>query len=146
MHILRLANPENVVGIGVHLPDDMTEVMKTAILNSLLRAKKWARIVVVCPYNSENMFKRFETITSDNPAKELVKMIDNEIEGGVRGNLSANKTLSALRRRGINVRRGVILERAINHSILGLVPVGIDEGQGVDEKVELGLRIAKLLS
>jgi putative methanogen marker protein 4 len=80
-----------------------------------------------------------EIIHSDDPSKKLIELLlTGKIDGAVRGTLSATKTLSELKR-ALNVRklyRVALLETADGRPFF-LAPVGIDEGNSVDDKVEL---------
>ena len=80
-----------------------------------------------------------EIIDSKEPAKKLVELlVTGQIDGAVRGTLSATKTLSELKR-ALNIKklyRVALLETAGGKPFF-LAPVGIDEGNSVDDKVEL---------
>lgn len=80
-----------------------------------------------------------EIIHSEDPSKKLIELLlTGKIDGAVRGTLSATKTLSELKS-SLNVRklyRVALLETADGRPFF-LAPVGIDEGNSVDDKVEL---------
>ncbi len=85
-----------------------------------------------------------EIIHSDDAPKKLVELLlSGKIDGAVRGTLSATKTLSELKR-SLNIKklyRVALLETA-NGKPFFLAPVGIDEGNSIDDKVELVKRAA----
>jgi putative methanogen marker protein 4 len=84
-------------------------------------------------------------ITPEDPATELVELLARgEIDGAVRGNVSASKAMSALSRRfNIKVHRIALLE--LNGWAFFLAPVGIDEGETLSDKLNLVLNGAKFL-
>jgi predicted methyltransferase MtxX (methanogen marker protein 4) len=85
-----------------------------------------------------------EIINSDNAPKKLVELLlSGNIDGAVRGTLSATKTLSELKR-SLNFKklyRVALLETADGKPFF-LAPVGIDEGNSIEDKVELVKRAA----
>jgi len=80
-----------------------------------------------------------EIIHSNEPPEKLIELLlTGKIDGAVRGTLSATKTLSQLKR-ALNIKklyRVALLETADGRPFF-LAPVGIDEGNTVDDKVEL---------
>ncbi|HMB44643.1 MAG TPA: methanogenesis marker protein Mmp4/MtxX [Candidatus Methanoperedens sp.] len=86
-----------------------------------------------------------EVIHSNEPSKKLIELLLNgKIDGAVRGTLSATKTLSQLKK-SLNVTklyRVALLETADGRPFF-LAPVGIDEGNSVDDKVELIKRASR---
>lgn len=82
---------------------------------------------------------------SQEPWKDLVRLLAaGEIEGAVRGNLPAGRTMRALSEEfGIRVRRLALLELSGWSFLLG--PVGIDEGESMVDRLELLLGGARLL-
>lgn len=80
-----------------------------------------------------------EIIHSIEPWKKLVELlVVGEIDGAVRGTLSATKTLLELKE-SLNIKklyRVALLETADGKPFF-LAPVGIDEGNSVDDKIEL---------
>ena len=79
------------------------------------------------------------------PWKELVRLLAaGEIEGAVRGNLPAGRTMRALAEKfEVPVRRLALLELSGWAFLLG--PVGIDEGETIEDRLGLVLEGAKLL-
>lgn len=85
-----------------------------------------------------------EVIHSNEPSKKLIELLlSGKIDGAVRGTLSATKTLAELKRSlDLNrLYRVALLETADGRPFF-LAPVGIDEGNSVDDKVELIKRAA----
>ena len=84
-------------------------------------------------------------VASKEPWKELVRLLAaGEIEGAVRGNLPAGRTMRALAEQfEIRVRRLALLELSGWAFLLG--PVGIDEGETMPDRLELVLGGAKFL-
>ncbi|HIH43842.1 MAG TPA: methanogenesis marker protein Mmp4/MtxX [Candidatus Methanoperedenaceae archaeon] len=121
------------IGIGV---STITESM----YDSLVHAGEFADVVLVGDRKKISRYRsKLEIVDSPEPHRKLVDMlIRNEIDGAVRGTLSATKTLSALKA-GLGVKklhRVALLETAAGTPFF-LAPVGIDEGSSVDEKIEL---------
>jgi putative methanogen marker protein 4 len=80
-----------------------------------------------------------ELVPSCRPEAELVEMLlRGEVDAAIRGTLSANKTLRELKRSfGLSkIHRVAVLETPQRTAFL-LAPVGVDEGNDVDDKVEL---------
>ena len=80
-----------------------------------------------------------ELVPSSRPEAEVVEMLlRGEVDAAIRGTLSANKTLRELKRSfGLDkIHRVAILETPQRTAFL-LAPVGVDEGNDVDDKVEL---------
>ncbi len=80
-----------------------------------------------------------EIIHSTEPSKKLVELlVAGEIDGAVRGTLSATATLKKLKS-ALKIKklyRVALLETAEGVSFF-LAPVGIDEGNSVENKIEL---------
>jgi len=115
------------------------------VIKSAQDASEYADVVLV---GDENEIKAIgsdlEIIHSDEAPKKLVELlISGKIDGAVRGTLSATKTLSELKR-SLNIKklyRVALLETADGKPFF-LAPVGIDEGNSTDDKVELVKRAA----
>jgi putative methanogen marker protein 4 len=109
-------------------------------------ASEYARVVLI---GDENEIKAIgtdlEIIHSNEPSMKLIELLLNgKIDGAVRGTLSATKTLSQLKK-SLNVTklyRVALLETADGRPFF-LAPVGIDEGNSVDDKVELIKRASR---
>lgn len=121
------------IGIGLVNPSG-------DVLESLASAKEYAEIVAVGDTAPEGI----ELIRSDTPEEELIRLLmSSEIDGAVRGNISATKTMRALSGAGIDVMRMALLE--LGGWAFFLAPVGIDEGDTLRGKLELARRGASFL-
>ncbi|VVB85678.1 Uncharacterised protein [uncultured archaeon] len=78
-------------------------------------------------------------VHSTEPSGKLVEMlVGGEIDGAVRGTLGATKTLTALKSSlGMKKLYRVALLETAEGTPFFLAPVGIDEGNSVEDKVEL---------
>lgn len=110
------------------------------LIRSAEAAREYADVVLV---GDEKEIKAtgtdLEIINSKEPTKKLVELlVAGQIDGAVRGTLSATKTLSELKK-SLNIKklyRVALLETADGKPFF-LAPVGIDEGNSVDDKIEL---------
>jgi putative methanogen marker protein 4 len=110
------------------------------LVKSAQDAAEYADVVLV---GDETEIKAIDTdleiINSGDPSEKLIELLlTSKIDGAVRGTLSATKTLSELKR-SLNIRklyRVALLETADGRPFF-LAPVGIDEGNSVEDKVEL---------
>ncbi len=110
------------------------------LIKSAEAAREYADVVLV---GDEKLIKatgtKLEIIHSSEPTKKLVELlVSGEIDGAVRGTLSATKTLSELKK-SLNLTklyRVALLETADGRPFF-LAPVGIDEGNSIEDKVEL---------
>jgi putative methanogen marker protein 4 len=84
-------------------------------------------------------------VSTDEPWRELVRLLDEgEIDGAVRGNLPAGRTMRAIAERfNVKVKRLALLELSGWSFLLG--PVGIDEGETILDRLALVLEGAKFL-
>jgi len=110
------------------------------LIKSAQEAKEYAEVVL---FGDENEIKatgiELEVIHSKTPERKLVELlVQGKIEGAVRGNLSAAKTLSELKKafKLTKLQRIALLETAAGIPFF-LAPVGIDEGKTVADKIEL---------
>jgi len=80
-----------------------------------------------------------EIIHSPDPSNKLVELLEKEeIDGAVRGTLSATKTLSALKSSlGMKKLYRIALMETADGKPFFLAPVGIDEGNSVEDKIEM---------
>ncbi|HOK58811.1 methanogenesis marker protein Mmp4/MtxX [Methanothrix sp.] len=121
--------------IGIGLVNPGSDVIK-----SLVSAGEYAEIVAVGDAAPEGI----ELIRSDSPEEELIRLLmSSEIDGAVRGNISATRTMRALSSAGIDVMRMALLE--LGGWAFFLAPVGIDEGDTLQDKLELAMRGASFL-
>ncbi len=80
-----------------------------------------------------------EIIHSTEPAEKLIELlVGGEIDGAVRGTLSATKTLAVLKKSlGIGKLYRVALLETADRRLFFLAPIGIDEGNSIVDKIEL---------
>ncbi|MCZ7392232.1 MAG: methanogenesis marker protein Mmp4/MtxX [Candidatus Methanoperedens sp.] len=110
------------------------------LLRSAEAAREYADVVLV---GDEKAIRAtgtgLEIIHSADPSKKLIELlVAGEIDGAVRGTLSATKTLSELKK-ALKIKklyRVALLETCDGRPFF-LAPVGIDEGNSVGDKVEL---------
>ncbi|MCX9012596.1 MAG: methanogenesis marker protein Mmp4/MtxX [Candidatus Methanoperedens sp.] len=110
------------------------------LIKSAEDAGEYAEVVLV---GNEEQIKAagtdLEIIHSTEPSKKLIQLLaGKEIDGAVRGTLSATKTLSILKSTFDmeKLYRVSLLETADNVPFF-LAPVGIDEGISAADKIEL---------
>lgn len=112
------------------------------LIASLESAAEYADLLLVgdpgCACNQD-------CFVSQEPWNDLVRLLAaGEIEGAVRGNLPAGRTMRALSEQfSIRVRRLALLE--LPGWVFMLGPVGIDEGESMADRLELLLGGARLL-
>ena len=110
------------------------------LIRSAQDAREYADVVLV---GDEEQIRatgtELEMIHSTEPSKKLVRLLmDEEIDGAVRGTLSATKTLSALKNSvGMKKLYRIALMETADGIPFFLAPVGIDEGNSVEDKMEL---------
>ncbi len=110
------------------------------IIKSAQDAREYAQVVLV---GDEEQIRstgtELEIIHSSDPSKKLVELlIEENIDGAVRGTLSATKTLSALKSSlGMKKLYRIALMETADVTPFFLAPVGIDEGNSVEDKIEL---------
>ena len=123
------------IGIGIWKAD-------ADLIESLQSAREYADLLLV---GDPGCDCDLECAVSREPWKEIVRLLaDGKIEGAVRGNLPAGRTMRALSEQfGIQVRRLALLELSGWSFLLG--PVGIDEGECMADRLELLLGGARLL-
>ncbi|MCJ7445718.1 MAG: methanogenesis marker protein Mmp4/MtxX [Methanotrichaceae archaeon] len=131
----RARNNQARIGIGIGKAD-------AKLITSLQSAKEYANLVVIGnpPSHSD-----IDCIQSDEPWKKISELLaDGEIDGAVRGNLPASKTMKALASQfNIKIRRLALIELPGWAFFIG--PVGIDEGDAISDKMELILEGANYL-
>jgi putative methanogen marker protein 4 len=123
------------IGIGIWNAD-------AELIASLQSATEYADLLLV---GDPCCDCALDYVASKEPWKELVGLLAaGEIEGAVRGNLPAGRTMRALAEQfQIRVRRLALLELSGWAFLLG--PVGIDEGESMADRLELLLGGAKFL-
>ncbi|WGI17533.1 methanogenesis marker protein Mmp4/MtxX [Methanonatronarchaeum sp. AMET-Sl] len=104
--------------------------------------------VVVVGYN--DVGGEIDFVESERPEELITEMlVQGEVDAVVRGTLGAEKTLSSLKDLfSLNsLYRVAVLETLHpTNKVFLLAPVGIDEGETVDEKVKFGLLSISLLN
>ncbi len=121
------------IGLGIG-------IVSEGLIRSAEDARRYAEIVLV---GDEKQIRSVDTgleiINSSMPSKKLIELLVNGmIDGAVRGTLSATKTLSELKSSlGMGKLYRIALLETADGIPFFLAPVGIDEGNSEDEKVEL---------
>jgi putative methanogen marker protein 4 len=115
------------IGIGIWKAD-------AELIASLQSATKYADLLVV---GDPGCNSPLDYVACEEPWEELVRLLaEGEIDGAVRGNLPAGRTMHALAEQfQIRVRRLALLEVSGWAFLLG--PVGIDEGETAADRLEL---------
>jgi len=123
------------IGIGIWNAD-------AELIASLQSASKYADLLLV---GNPGCDCSLDYVSSKEPWKELVHLLaEGGIEGAVRGNLPAGRTMRALALQfQIRLRRLALLEVSGWAFLLG--PVGIDEGETAEDRLELLQGGAKFL-
>jgi putative methanogen marker protein 4 len=125
----------NHARIGLGIADASEKLIRSAH-----KAQEYADVVLV---GDEEKIRttgtELEIIHSTEPSKKLVQLlVDEEIDGAVRGTLSATKTLSALKNSlGMKKLYRIALMETADGIPFFLAPVGIDEGNSVEDKITL---------
>lgn len=124
------------IGIGIWKAD-------ADLIASLQSATEYADLVLV---GDPCCDCALDYVSTDEPWKELVRLLEKgEIDGAVRGNLPASRTMKALAEQfEIRVKRLALLELSGWAFFLG--PVGIDEGDSISDRLGLALDGAKYLA
>jgi len=123
------------IGIGIWNAD-------AELIASLQSATEYADLLLV---GDPCCDCTLDYVTTKEPWKELVRLLAaGEIDGAVRGNLPAGRTMRALAEQfNVRVRRLALLELSGWAFLLG--PVGIDEGEAMSDRLELLLGGARFL-
>ncbi len=148
IYSLALSNRAKVaIGLNPAIPS--AEIVR----NSALFAKKegYASPILVSGHNPSDSGSTEEVpvLVSDNPEKTLVSLLNAcKVDAAVRGNLSAGRLLPLLRStfRCKTLYRIALME--IKGRMVLLAPVGIDEGDTLEDLVKFanyGMGISKLL-
>jgi putative methanogen marker protein 4 len=127
------------IGIGIWNAD-------AELISSLKSATEYADLVLVGDLGcAGNLAGDLDVVSTKEPWSELIRLLKKgEIDGAVRGNLPAGKTMKCLAREfDIKVRRLALVEQSGWAFLLG--PVGIDEGESVQDRLELALQGAWFL-
>lgn len=123
------------IGIGLWNAD-------SDLLSGLRSAAEYADLVVV---GNSGPVPGAWNIPTEDPCTKLVDLLENgKIDGAVRGNLPAHRTMRCLSRRfNIKVRRLALLDLGGWSFFLG--PVGIDEGETISDRLGLAVDGARYL-
>lgn len=115
------------IGIGIWNAD-------AELIECLKPAAEYAELVLV---GGPAPKCDLECITTEEPWKELAELLAaGQIDGAVRGNLPAGRTMRALSQQfGIRVKRLALIE--ITDWAFFLGPVGIDEGDSIRDRLDL---------
>jgi putative methanogen marker protein 4 len=107
-------------------------------------AEKFAEIVLVGDPGCD-LGEDLAVVGTDDPASVLVELLDKgDIDGAVRGNLSATRVMRKIARTfDVRVRRISLL--ALPDWSFFLAPVGIDEGETVSDRLDLAVMGAEYL-
>lgn len=130
------------VGVGVGDPDTLDR-----ILQGVKQASSTVDIVLVGKPELEGRVKGVHFHPSNEPEGELLELLTSgSVDGVVRGGLSASSFLKQVKAvfNVEKVLRVALLEDAAGHQFM-FAPVGIDEGEGVDEKVSLAAGASSFL-
>ena len=123
------------IGIGIWNAD-------AELIASLQSAAEYADLLLV---GDPCCDCTLDYVACKEPWKELVRLLaEGEIEGAVRGNLPAGRTMRAVAEQfRVRVRRLALLELSGWAFLLG--PVGIDEGESMQDRLGLVLGGAEYL-
>jgi putative methanogen marker protein 4 len=116
------------------------------LLKSAYDSSKYAHVVLVGDEKKIGEINtELEIVHSTEPSKKLVELLfAGKIDGAVRGTLSATKTLSQLKSYpGMKKLFRVALMETADRIPFFLAPVGIDEGNSIEDKIELIRRSAE---
>ncbi len=122
------------IGLGVWKAD-------SNLLTSLQEAAEFAELVLVGDAKIDGL----ECMPSEHPWEDLISLLaSGEIDGAVRGNLPAGRTMKSLAREfNVKVRRLALIELSGWAFFLG--PVGIDEGETISDRLSLVMEGSKYL-
>jgi putative methanogen marker protein 4 len=117
------------IGIGVWNAD-------AGLIDSLRSAREYADLVLVGEPSGTDS-RGLDWMESQEPWLDLARLLaSGEIDGAVRGNLPAARSMRALADQfGIRVRRLALLQVSGWAFLLG--PVGIDEGESMSDRLDL---------
>ncbi|MDF0589759.1 methanogenesis marker protein Mmp4/MtxX [Candidatus Methanocrinis natronophilus] len=110
------------------------------LLAGMEEAAEFAEIVLVGdPGTDDDVGEDLAVVRTDDPASLLVDLLDKgDIDGAVRGNLSATRVMRKISRIfDLRVRRLSLL--ALPDWSFFLAPVGIDEGESLSDRLDLAL-------
>jgi len=111
-----------------------------SLIRSAQDSHEFAEVVLVGDEKKiREIGTELEIIHSSQPSKKLVELlVKGDIDGAVRGTLSATKTLSELKSSvGMTKLYRIALLETADRIPFFLAPVGIDEGNSVEDKITL---------
>jgi len=123
--------------VGVGIADDTAS---EAVISDIESACEFADVVLIGDEKELSATGTdLEIIHSDQPEVELVdRLVDGRIDAAVRGTLGATKTLGYLKSAlGVSRLDRLALLTTADSVPFFLVPVGIDEGNSVADRVDL---------
>jgi putative methanogen marker protein 4 len=123
------------VGIGI-----AGGTASEAVISDIESARRFADVVLIGNAGEISATGTdLEIVHSDNPEVELVdQLVGGRIDAAVRGTLGATKTLGYLRSvLGVSRLQRLALLTTADGTPFFLVPVGIDEGNSVVDRVDL---------
>ncbi|MDD1753196.1 MAG: methanogenesis marker protein Mmp4/MtxX [Methanotrichaceae archaeon] len=123
------------IGIGIWKADP-------ELILSLKLANEFADLILV---GDSSMESSLDYIKTDEPWAAICKLLaEGEIDGAVRGNLPASKTMKALASQfGMRIMRLALIELPGWAFFMG--PVGIDEGETISDKLAMVMKGANYL-
>jgi putative methanogen marker protein 4 len=138
--LIRMAqNMPATIGVGISTPIESARRTVDAALRALWNgyAKRIFLVGSAQTFDElEAVDASLETIVTDDPESDLVKLLDGQVNAIVRGSLSATGVLSIIksRLRLSSIARLALLETVAKQAFF-FAPVGIDEGRNVKEKL-----------
>lgn len=141
--LLQVASKRRVkVGVGVGDPGTASRVV-----SGVKQVLGKAEVVLVGRPGLEGKIEGTPFYPSEEPEKKLLELlVSGEVDGVVRGGLGSSAFLKYVKAvfSVVKVLRVALLEDASGHQFM-FAPVGIDEGEGVEEKVSLATGAADFL-
>jgi len=135
--------------IGIGASGDASSLQE-GLLEGIEPASKYAEIVLVGDLGCEDKGEfecesGLEAIPAKDPAATLVDLLARgEIDGAVRGNVSASRAMKSLSKTfDVKVRRLSVL--VLPGWSFFLAPVGIDEGENISDRLDLTVMGAEFL-
>ncbi|MGZ4862612.1 MAG: methanogenesis marker protein Mmp4/MtxX [Halobacteriota archaeon] len=131
------ARSKSRVGIGVGQNNPH-------LLRAVAKVRRFSDVVLVGNVGEAGR----DVVQTSEPEQKLVEMlVDGTIDAAVRGTISARKTLQQLKEQtgAPQLCRSALLSTSDARQFF-LLPVGIDEGTLLSERVHLVMKTAKLLS
>ncbi|MBS7247805.1 MAG: methanogenesis marker protein Mmp4/MtxX [Candidatus Jordarchaeales archaeon] len=141
--LLQVASKRRVkVGVGV---GDLNNASR--VVSGVKQVLGKAEVVLVGRPELEGKIKGAPFSPSEEPERKLLELlVSGDVDGVVRGGLGSSTFLKHVKDafNVAKVLRVALLEDATGHQFM-FAPVGIDEGEGVEEKVSLAMGAADFL-